>query len=267
MINVNRLFIFFISLLLMPVTGLLTIHVINEYGKENHHINELQDVINVCEDLNWEASSLHYNLKSLDWYIGTMVEDGLMSIEEGNNTIYRFIMENIMTSLEIEDRSGINDHSEFKNNPNIMTEYYIIDLYDENYFTFNYTYELLINEYGENTKLFTFLFEAEIMEDIVENIKSATIDSLEKIRISFSILIGLFGFSITALGIKEIVEEEKERKEEIEYLTAKINGSSINKGNVQENRSKTWIIPVLVFLISLCFFLYPFILYLQYFLF
>jgi len=267
MINVNRLFIFFISLLLMPVTGLLTIHVINEYGKENHHINELQDVIEVCEDLNWEASSLHYNLKSLDWYIGTMVEDGLMSIEEGNNTIFRFIMENIMTSLEIEDRSGINEHSEFKNNPNIMTEYYIIDLYDENYFSFNYTYELLINEYGENTKPFTILFETEIMEEIVENIKSATIDSLEKIQISFSILIGLFGFVITALGIKEVVEEEKKRKEEKEFLKAILNDSPITKGKKQENRMKTWIIPILAFGISLGFFIYPFILYLQYFLF
>lgn len=203
MTNLNKIMIIFISVAFLPITSVLITVTNNELNSENLYINELQNTINLCEDLNWEASRIHYKLKALDWYVGAMVNDSLMSMEEANSTIYQFIIENTIIPLEIEDRSGINDYSIFKNNPNILIKYYIIDLYDENYFSYNYTYQILISEYGENTKTFTIFFDVDIMENIVRQNEVNTISSLKEIQFYFGIVISLSGFTITLLSIKE----------------------------------------------------------------
>ncbi|MFX1573139.1 MAG: hypothetical protein ACFFB0_10355 [Promethearchaeota archaeon] len=256
MTDLNKILIMIISVMLLPITGFLTGNVNNELDKENHHIDELQSVIKVCEDLNWEAYSLHYNLKSMDWYIGAMVNDGLMSVEEGNNTIYKFIIENAMTPLEIEDRSGINDYSDFKNNPDIITERYITDLYDENYFSFNFTYDILINEYGENTKPFTIFFETDVMDSIVRSIQLDRISSLKEIQFYFSILISFFGFTITLLSIKRKAEKKQNKTKPLEHAEKSL-----------LDKILTDFLPFISFGICIVFFGYPLYLYLSYFFF
>ena len=213
--NLNKLMIIIISVSLLPITSVLIIITNDELNSENLYIKELQNTINTCEDLNWEASSIHFELKSLDWYVGAMVNDSLMSIGEANNTIYRLIKKNTMTPLQILDISGIEDYTIFKNNPNILIEYYIVPLYDENDFSYNYTYQILINEYGENTKPFTIFFDIDIMENIVRQIEENNVSAWKRIQSFLSFFVILSGFTITLLSIKEKVycKYEKERQQ------------------------------------------------------
>lgn len=264
MTNLNKIMIIFISIAFLPITSVLITVTNNELISENLYINELQNTKNLCEDLNWEASSIHYELKSLDWYVGAMVNDSLMSMEEANNTIYKFIIENTMTPLEIEDRSGINDYSVFKNNPNILIEYYIIDLYDENYFSYNYTYQILISEYGENKKPFTIFFDVDIMENIVRQIEVINVSSLKKIQFYFAIFIGLSGFTITLLGIKEKVNCKYEKERQQGELEA------AEKGKPKESlltKRGTDFFSLLIFAFCLFFFIMPIWLFLIHFFF
>ena len=146
-----------------------------------------------------------------------MVHDNVMTEEEANNTIFRFILENSYRVTEIKGKSDIYEYGIFKDTPEILMEWVIIDLYDENYFFYNYTYDLLLNEYGESTKPFILMFDINLMSDLVDDFEFKSVNPLDESEIGFVVAIALQAGSISLLSFgdedkNEIAKKRKEKK-------------------------------------------------------
>lgn len=175
-------------------------------------IQKSRDKIDLCELLNWESFYLEYDLKALDQYVAAMINDTLMTENEGNNTLNKFIIENFKKVSEIRGRSDVDENFLFQDVLEIFIEYYIVDLFPEpeNDFYYNHTYDLLLDQYGENTYPFMLQFNTFLMGNLVDVYESKVVKPLERCELYFiwaqTLLIG----STSLLGILGLGGMEEE---------------------------------------------------------
>ncbi len=209
--SINKFFLIIIVIGL-PFLSLFYTIVNKEVLHRSQYVQKLRDVIDLCERLNWDSYYVEHDLKSLDWYVAEMVNDNVMTEEEANNTIFRFILENSYRVTEIKGKSDIYEYGIFKDTPEILMEWFIIDLYDENYFFYNYTYDLLLNEYGESTKPFILMFDINLMSDLVDDFESKSVNPLDESEIGLVVAISLQAGSIALLSFGDENEIAKKKK-------------------------------------------------------
>ena len=203
-----------ISSILIPFVTLFSTLINWQLGEGQRYVQELREKIDNCEKLNWDSSYVHYNLESLDWYVASMVADNLMTENEANNTINKFILENLKKVLEIEGKSEIDEFEIFKDKPELINKFYIIDLYDEDHFSYTYTYNLLLERYGENNEPFLLMFNIRLMTDVVDEVEFYNVKLLEISATMLILTISLLASIIILLSTEEEPSKNKEQRKE-----------------------------------------------------
>jgi len=217
--------IVFITLFILTIIGMIGLAFtgpeINRRASESQSIiQQSRNRINLCELLNWDSFYVEHDFFALDWYVAAMINDSLITESEANNTIFKYLIENSKKVSETRGRSDVDEYILFKDRSEIFIEWYVVDLFLEESFLYNHTYELVVFQYGENTEPFILQFDILLMANLVDDYETNILIPLERCEERFIWAEALLIGSISLIALWKNKEEKSflltYKEEEIE---------------------------------------------------
>ena len=230
----NSILLLFVILIQLNLT--IFTPFINEKASERKvNVQKYRDRVDLCELLNWESFNLENDLIALDLFVAEMLNDKLMTENEVNNILIKFINEIFSKVSETRGRSDIDESILFKDNTEILIERHINDLFFEDTFSYNQTFALLVNKYGEERYPFMLQFDTKLMTDLIDDYDDRFIKPLERSLMFFTFATG---FLITSAAILSL-GYEKDKDENHPNITSKKEYRPI-ENNESEGGRKNW---------------------------